>query len=181
MQVLVALQAYVGEEAGAGHAEIVVVALRYPLGRGVQAETVRQFDVVLPAKDKPRMVQRDGGAIGGGRLIILHLSRNRPHRMPLADDGASGELDIDRVVVLLAVDRTHEADERVFRTGEGFRGHRDGIFHAAIVQRQIGPLIGGIEHEAVRISRQQIGIAALIGVTIDVDRRTGQVVPTLPL
>ena len=181
MQVLVALQAYVGEEAGAGHAEIVVVALRYPLGRGVQTKAVRQFDVVLPAKDKPRMVQRDGGAIGGGRLIILHLSRNRPHRMPLADDGASGELDIDRVVVLLAVDRTHEADERVFRTGEGFRGHRDGIFHAAIVQRQVRPLIGGIEHQAVRVGRQQIGVTALIGVTIDVDRRTGQVVPTLPL
>ena len=56
LQVEVALQADVGEETGLGHAEIVVVTFRIPLGRDIEAETVRQFDVILPADNKPGAV-----------------------------------------------------------------------------------------------------------------------------
>ena len=88
LQVEVALQSDVGEETGLGHAEIVVVSFRIPLGRGIEPETVWQFDVVLPADNEPRMVQRDGRSIDRGRLEILQLSDDGPHRMPAADGGA---------------------------------------------------------------------------------------------
>ena len=50
LQVEVALQSDVGEETSLGHAEIVVVTFRIPLGRDIEAETMRQFDVILPAQ-----------------------------------------------------------------------------------------------------------------------------------
>lgn len=41
LQVEVALQSDVGEETGLGHAEIGVVTFRIPLGRDIEAETLR--------------------------------------------------------------------------------------------------------------------------------------------
>ena len=83
----VALQSDVGEETGLGHAEIVVVSFRIPLGRDIEPETLRQFDVVLPADNEPGVVECDGGAISRRRLEILQLSDDSPHRMPAADGG----------------------------------------------------------------------------------------------
>ena len=58
LQADVALQSDVGEETRLGHAEIVVVTFRIPLGRDIEAETMRQFYVILPADNEPRVVER---------------------------------------------------------------------------------------------------------------------------
>ena len=110
LQVEVALQSDVGEETGLGHAEIGVVTFRIPLGRDIEAETLRQFDVILPADNEPGAVERDGGADSRGRFEVLHLGDDAPCRMPAADDGACRQLDAELVVILPAVDGTHKAD-----------------------------------------------------------------------
>ena len=114
LQVEVALQSDVGEETGLGHAEIVVVTFRIPLGRDIEAETMGQFDVILPADNEPRVVERNGGADSRGRLEILYLGDDAPCRMPAADDGACRQLDAELVVILPAVDGTHKADYGIF-------------------------------------------------------------------
>ena len=95
--------------------------------------------------------------------------------MPLADGGHSREIDGELIVVLVAVDGAHEADEGILRTREGLSRHRDNILIAGVVQREVSPLVTCIQHEAVGVGRLQVGVTALVGVTVDVDRRAGQV------
>ena len=95
--------------------------------------------------------------------------------MPLADDRACGKAQRELIVVLLTIDGTDKADERIRAARERLGGHCFAVLQATIVDGQVRPLIGRIQYKTVRVSRQQIRIAALIGVTVDVDRRTGQV------
>ncbi len=95
--------------------------------------------------------------------------------MPATDGWPCRGDDSEAVVILLTVDGVYETQERVGRTRIGLGGHRDSIFDTPIVQRQVHPHVGTVQYEAVGIGGQQIGIAALIGVAVDVDGRTGQV------
>ena len=94
--------------------------------------------------------------------------------MPTADNGASREPQRELIVVLGAVDETYEADERIRTTGEWLGGNGLAVLHATIGYGEVCPLIGRVQHQTVGIGRLQIGIAALIGVSVDINRRTGQ-------
>ena len=83
--------------------------------------------------------------------------------------------DSEAVVILVTVNGVYETYEWVGRTRIGLGGHCDGIFDTAVVQRQVHPLVGTVQHETVGVGGQQIGIAALIGVAVDIDGRTGEV------
>ena len=95
--------------------------------------------------------------------------------MPNSDDRSCGGNDGKPVIILLTVDRTHKTDERVCGTRERFGGHGQSILDATIVQCQVHPLIGTVQHKTMRIGWLQIGIATLVGIAVDIDSRTGQI------
>ena len=72
-------------------AEVVVVALRCPLGIGRQTKTMRQFDVVVPDERDVWVVEGLDGTVGRRRLVVLEYGEDIPHRVPFADGGACGE------------------------------------------------------------------------------------------
>ena len=94
--------------------------------------------------------------------------------MPLANGGTGGEAQRELVVVLLTVDGTDETDERIRAAWERLGGHRLTVLDAAVFDGQVRPLIGRVQHEAMGVGWLQIGVAALIGVTVGVHRRAGQ-------
>ena len=145
-------------------------ALGGPLQVGTQAKVTGQFDGVTPGTIEPRLRECDNLASGRGRLVVLEHGHDRPCGMPAADDGTCGGDDGQAVVVFLAVDGAHETDERVGIARVGLCRHGEGILDAPVVERQVHPLVGGVQHDAVGIGGPEIGVAALIGVAVDIDR-----------
>ena len=82
-EIEVALDAEFCTKAVGSDAVVVVVSLVGPLGSSVQAEVLRQFDVVLPDECEVRTVQRQYGAISRRRLVVLEYREGVPHRMPI--------------------------------------------------------------------------------------------------
>ena len=151
-------------------AEVVVVALRCPLGISRQPKTVRQFDVVVPDERDVWVVEGLDGAVSRRCLIILEDGERIPHGVPTANSGACRETQLELVVVVGTVDGTDEADERIGAVREWLGGHGHAVLHATILDGQVCPLIGRIQHEAVVVGRLQIGVTALIGIAVDVHR-----------
>ena len=81
-KVEIALQAECEVEALGRDAEVVVVALRGPLGVGSQAEIVGQFDVVVPDERDVWVVEGLDGAVGRRRLVVLEDGEDIPQRVP---------------------------------------------------------------------------------------------------
>ena len=98
-----------------------------------------------------------------------------PSGMPATYGGTCGGDDGKSVVILLTVDGTHEADERVGGTGVRLCRHCESILDASVVQCQVHPLVSSIQYNAVGVGWFQIRVAALVGIAIDINRRTGQV------
>ena len=136
---------------------------------------MRHFDVVVPDERDVWVVEGLDRAVGRRRLIVLEYGECVPHRVPATDSWACGEAQLELVVVVGTVDGTYKTDERVRTAGERLGRHGHAVLHATILDGQVCPLIGCIQHDAMVVGRQQIGVAALIGVAVDVDRRTGQV------
>ena len=98
-EVEVALHTERKVEALGGDAEVVVIALRGPLGVGSQAETVGQLDVVVPDERDVWVVEGFDGAVSRRRYVwygcrrrhSAHYSRCAYHpRRRAADAGAIG-------------------------------------------------------------------------------------------
>ncbi len=175
MQIEVLLKTKAANDAWLGDVEVVVITLRSPFHIGTQAEGVGQFDGVSPGTVEPRPRECDYLARRRRRFVVLEHGHNRPCGMPAAYGGMCGGDDRQAVVILLTVDVAHETDERVGGTGVRLCRHGEGILDTPVVQRQVHPLVGSIQHEAVGVGRLQIRVAALVGVAIDIDRRAGQV------
>ena len=99
---------------GLDNAEVVILACRHPEKVGIEAELGRQLYGVGPYCIEPGTVKRSDSAFGGGRLVVLEHCYEGPCRMPAADDGACSQLDAELVVILPAVDGTHQADKGIF-------------------------------------------------------------------
>ena len=95
--------------------------------------------------------------------------------MPAAYNGTGVGINAQLVIVLFAIDGVNEADERIVGAGIRLGRHGDIVFDAAIIYIQPKPFVTSIQHEAVSIGRQQIGIATLVGIAVDVDSRASQV------
>ena len=89
--------------------------------------------------------------------------------MPDADDGTCGGGDHESVIDILGVDRMDKTYQRVGRAWIGFCNHRRGVLDTLVVHGEVSPLVGAVEDDAVGVHRTQVGVAALIGVAVDVN------------
>ena len=120
MQIEVALNTNICISLSFLHAEVAHVSLRIESQTGIDAPMFGQFNGVVPSKLEVGIVQCHDGAISTGRLVILEERIYIPCRMPAADSGTCIGIETQLIEVLVGIDRTYQANERVFGTRKWF-------------------------------------------------------------